>query len=88
MKLTILYIILAVLFMILAVTSMPVDGCRVVDKTGIEICVDFSVTPIETYISYTLSLLFSFVALWRLIKVVKLEVPNKYNSQDLSNFDG
>jgi hypothetical protein len=87
LKLTILYIILAVICMLLAVTNVPFDGCRVVNKSGVEICVDYSSTPIGVYISYFLSILFSFIALRRLMSGVKLEQPNKYNSKDLSNFD-
>ena len=87
LKLTILYIILAVVCMLLAVIYVPFDGCSVVNKTGLEICVDYSTTPIEVYISYVLSLLFSFIALRRLMRGIKLGQPNKYKSRDLSDLD-
>ena len=74
--------------MLVTVTMVPIDGCHVVDKTGTEVCVDFSSTPSEAYISYFLSLLFSFVALKRLMSDIRLKTLNQYNSKDLSNFDG
>lgn len=81
MKLTFLYIIISLSFGILSVVSVPNNGCY----SGV--CSDFQSVGIITFILYGFALLFSVLALSRLLKQVKLYPLHKYYSKDLNNID-
>ena len=82
MKLSIVYIILALSFGILFVVSVPRTGCYGA------VCSDFQSVGVITFIFYGLALLFSILGLLRLLKKVKLNQLHKYDSKDLNNLDG
>jgi len=82
MKLTFVYIILALSFGILSVVSVPKSGCYGA------VCSDFQSVGVITFIFFGLALLFSILSLLRLLKKVKLNQLHKYDSKDLNNFDG
>jgi hypothetical protein len=82
MKLTFAYIILAISFAILSVLSVPRNGCY----KGI--CIDFQAFSATTYLLFGAALVFSVLALLRLLKRVKLNQMHNYDSKDLSNIDG
>ena len=82
MKLTFVYIILALSFGILSVVSVPRNGCY----DGV--CSDFQSVGVITFIFFGLALLFSISGLLRLLKKVKVNQLHKYDSKDLNNLDG
>tara|TARA_B100000809_G_scaffold246918_1_gene275380 strand:+ start:66 stop:314 length:249 start_codon:yes stop_codon:yes gene_type:complete len=82
MKLTFVYIILAINFAVLAILSVPRNGCY----KGI--CIDFQAFDVTTYVFFSLAIVFSLLALLRLLKKVNLNQIHKYDSKDLNNFDG
>jgi hypothetical protein len=82
MKLTFVYIIIALSFGILSVVSVPRNGCY----DGV--CSDFQSVGAITFILIGLALLFSILGLLRLLKKVKLNQTHKYDSKDLNNLDG
>ena len=82
MKLTFVCIILGILFGILAVISVPRNGCYNA------VCSDFQSIGFTTFVFFGLALMLSIFALLRLLKRVKLKQLHDYDSKDLNNLDG
>jgi hypothetical protein len=82
MKLTFVYILLAVFFAFLSIASVPRYGCF----NGV--CTDFRFMEFDVLGYIAISMFFAIISLKRLLKKGEIKQTHSYNSKDLGNIDG